>query len=228
MTFSDPFRSPFVPPISSPGGVATPWYLLGNVTLAQCVAAYAFKNAASYATAKINLAHPSVNDCADGTAYPTWASATGCTFDGSTQYLTTGIIPTSVNFSIFIQYTNLTGTANYTLIGSYATATKAHLIAPNFAGNVMNFYNGGVASNAPILAGGNYGLAGHTAYRNGISETNVSSGTGLSGLSLTIGGLNYSTENNIVQFSNFRCVAVAVFNIIHPVPLTLSAAMAAL
>jgi hypothetical protein len=67
------------------------WDLNGTIT--GCVAAYQPKGAADYADSKINLANPGTYNVTDGTAYPTWNTATGWTFNGSTQYLDSGITP---------------------------------------------------------------------------------------------------------------------------------------
>ena len=70
-------------PIFDPGlAVAPPWWQVAGKT---CVAAYQPKGAASLAASYVNLANPGTYDAAPGAA-PTWASATGWTFNG-TQYL---------------------------------------------------------------------------------------------------------------------------------------------
>lgn len=68
---------------------AADWWVVPGKT---CVAAYQPIGAASLAASYVNLANPGTYDAAPGVA-PTWASATGWTFNGSTQYLTTGITP---------------------------------------------------------------------------------------------------------------------------------------
>ena len=67
------------------GGTADWWAVPGKA----CVAAYQSIGAASLAASYTNLANPGTYDAAPGGA-PTWASATGWTFNG-TQYLETGI-----------------------------------------------------------------------------------------------------------------------------------------
>ena len=63
------------------------WWEVAGKT---CVAAYQPKGAASYAASKVNLANPGTYDATDGVAYPTWAAATGWTFNGTNQFLATG------------------------------------------------------------------------------------------------------------------------------------------
>jgi hypothetical protein len=118
----DLFFSRYVPlPLSGPGSYAFKpptivtavdvenWWVVAGKT---CMAAYQFKGAASYAAAKVNLANPGTYDCVDGAAYPTWATETGCTFNGSTQYLITGVAP---------DYNG--GRYNRTIIGRFASAS---------------------------------------------------------------------------------------------------------
>ena len=93
MTFASPFsrviQRPFggVPSSAVVGG----WWDL-NGTLSGCVGAWQAKGAASYAASLVNLANPGTFDAFAGTA-PTWDAATGWTFNGSSQYLRTGLVP---------------------------------------------------------------------------------------------------------------------------------------
>lgn len=69
------------------------WWLSGGIAAANCIAAYQPKGAADYAASKVNLANPGTYNAVDGSAYPTWTNTSGWTFNGSTQYLNTGVIP---------------------------------------------------------------------------------------------------------------------------------------
>lgn len=73
---------------------AVSWWLSGGISAANCIAAYQAKGAADYAASKVNLASPGTYNAVDGAQYPTWASATGWTFNGSSQYLNSGVVPT--------------------------------------------------------------------------------------------------------------------------------------
>lgn len=70
---------------------AADWWAVTGKT---CVAAYQPKGAADLAASYVNLATPGTYNAAPGTA-PTHASATGWTFNGSTQYLLTNIVATN-------------------------------------------------------------------------------------------------------------------------------------
>lgn len=151
---------------------AAPWYRAGGAP--EPIAAYAFKNAASYTAAKINLAHPGIYDATDGSAYPTWNIATGCTFNGIDQYLTTGIIPQG-NWSWLIRFANgPTRDLRQAVCGAYD-----YSVGDGYLLGFMPTYDGGAymwgyhqvyLSGSPALTAGVCGVAGKTAYRNGIND----------------------------------------------------------
>lgn len=88
--------------LATAGGAAK-WYLAGGVTP---IAAYQPKGSSSLAASYINLISPGTFDAAPGVA-PTWDAVNGWTFNGSTQYLTTGIIPTTNQaYSMMVRFQN--------------------------------------------------------------------------------------------------------------------------
>lgn len=158
-----------------------PWWLSGGVTAANCLAAYTAKGAASLAASYDNNAAPG-NGLADGTydagpgVAPTFDAATGWTFNGSSQYLTTGITP-AVTWSALCQFSDATGTGFHSIFGYFDNGAAAFLIQPaRAAGNVI-YYNGRSSSNyviqAPALTAGNLGIAGKQGYRNGVADGGV-------------------------------------------------------
>lgn len=97
------FRAPFG---TGAATTATTWYLAGGIDAANCVAAYQPKGAASHALSYVNLANPGTYDAAPGTA-PTWDQATGWIFNGTSQYLTTGIVPaTDQTWSAVVKFSD--------------------------------------------------------------------------------------------------------------------------
>jgi hypothetical protein len=205
------------PPRSVFGGAVavTPWYLAGGIAAANCIAAYQPKGAASLAASYINLITPGTYDVAPGVA-PTFSAATGWTFNGSTQYLDTGVSPAVAGtWSIFVQYTGLNDDA--CIIGSYITDGACGIWGYKSA-DYMRCYNGkdyddgGDAVNSPKLVAGNYGLAGKTPYRNGVAEGNlVPAGGAISLLSPYIGAMNSSGV--ATQFMPIVIQAIAIYNI---------------
>jgi hypothetical protein len=72
--------------------VSADWWLSGGISAANCIAAYQPKGAVSYAASKVNLANPGTYNATEGTA-PAFDTAVGWTFNGTTMFLETGIVP---------------------------------------------------------------------------------------------------------------------------------------
>lgn len=108
---------------------ASNWWAVAGKT---CVAAYQPIGAASLAASYTNLANPGTYDAAPGTA-PTFAAATGWTFDGSTQYLTTGnIISGTGARTIAVRMTPSNNIANKGIVSLSANATTGSTEAWDF------------------------------------------------------------------------------------------------
>lgn len=220
--FVPPFGSPFQAPMATPGGaVAPPWYLSGGIALANCVAAYQPKGAASLAASYTNLANPGTYDAAPGVA-PTFDAATGWTFNGSTQYLSTGIYVAS-GWSWILRWSGTPGGGN-DIFGSYDGGDRGFSFAPAPAGAYWNL--GGYAQ-------GNAGASGVAAATNATGYYNGSSATGAIGawsggasaLDIRIGGRNQGAPS----FRAGSIQALAIYNIdITAYIAALTAAMAAL
>ena len=80
------------------------WWLAGGIDPSQVKAVYQPVGAASQSESYKNLAKPGTYDASLGVA-PSWSRSTGWTFNGTTQYLKTGIL-TSVNHTLIIKFSN--------------------------------------------------------------------------------------------------------------------------
>jgi hypothetical protein len=143
-----------------------PWYRAGGAPAP--VAAYQPKGAATGAASYTNLANPGTYDAAPGTA-PTFDTATGWTFDGTSQYLTTGIVH-GAGWSALVRFSGRTNTG--TLFGNFAAPANRIGITPyDYSG--VTYRNGPdpLYDKAPSLDSGVLAVAGPTAYRNGSAET---------------------------------------------------------
>lgn len=78
---------------------------------ATCVAAYDAIGAASLADSYVNEVTPGTYNAAPGVA-PAWAYGTGWTFNGTTQYLTTGYVP-GAGSSLIARVSGLPNTNNH-------------------------------------------------------------------------------------------------------------------
>lgn len=167
--FVAPFAAPFPSPVASSGAAAVPWYLAGGVAAANCKAAYQAIGAASLSASYTNLANPGTNDAAPGLA-PTWASATGWTFNGTSQYLTTGVTPVNdQTWSLMVRYT-MPGTSTGFLLGAFS-GSAYYALQPNYPDNNLYYENGSYLGVSPRLASGVVGFAGNKGYRNGSADS---------------------------------------------------------
>ena len=152
------------------------WYLPSGVNIANCIAAYAPKGAASYATSKVNLAHPGTYDASDGVAYPTWSAANGWNFVApSSQYLTTGIIPENdQTWSAIIKFSSGGSVNDSRLFGYLNTGYGAGMfISPLKSYVYCGYCNGGYLGDATTdtVTSGILCVAGNKAYKNGVDQS---------------------------------------------------------
>lgn len=154
-------------PTISPGSEL--WYLAGGIAPANCIAAYQAKGAASYAASKINLANPGTYDAADGGAYPTWNAIDGWIFNGSDDYLTTGITPLNdQTWSAIVRFSNAANTAYTYLFGYYYDNSRGFAIT---GGSSVIYRNGQYLDTSIQCLSGVLAIAENKGYRNGIADT---------------------------------------------------------
>lgn len=194
----------------------------GNGTISGCVAAYQPIGAASLAASYVNLANPGTYDAAPGTA-PSFAAATGWTFNGSTQELTTGITPTNdQSWSMIVRTEDEESNGNPWICGGNSSAYFA--LAGRFTGTQVIYGNGAFLAPSPILVTGVLAIAGNKGYRNGTAE----SGTiGTQAGSFQAVRIGYAGANN--RFKG-KVLAFAIYSatLTSGQIATVSAAMAAL
>ncbi len=144
---------------------AIPWY---EDEVGTAVAAYQFIGAASLALSKVNLVKPGTYDLSAGND-PSFATATGLTFDGASDYLRTGITCDQSAYSWMIRLDSITN-------GGYAAgwnnaAGNRFTIIPNQGTGVQYRYGDETEIPAPTLTSGTVGLAGGWGWRNGVKDT---------------------------------------------------------
>ena len=170
--------------VVQPRGAAEEWWEAGGA--AGCVAAYQAKAAADYATSKVNLANPGTYDAYEGVA-PSWDAVNGWKdFSVLSAYLSTGIVPVS-GYTVLIRFIDAsTNDENLYLFGMlyYYITPRRQL------GVGTKFSNGGVyALSDSGTVSGILGMAGHTAYKNGVSVGTIPAGPSPSNV-LEIGRYN--------------------------------------
>ena len=162
------------------GAAAASWWLSGGISPANCVAAYQPKGAADLAASYANLAvGGAAYDLTLGVA-PTWDAVNGWIFDGTTQYLKTGITP-SDGWSALIRYNTLTYKNYATLFGGKTNLGKFFGVTLQLAANkyylyLNNYYK---LIYAVMPTSGVIGIAGQQGYLNGLADgTTITTTTG--------------------------------------------------
>lgn len=203
------------------------WYLNGGAPTP--VAVYQPLGAASLAASYVNLVNPGTFNAAPGVA-PTFASATGWTFNGTTQYLVTGVVPGDA-WSMLVQFNNVPATnVARTLIGVNNTSNlKRFNIQPTAGSSNVVYEHQGTLGVSPRLLAGNLGIAGQQGYRDGVAD-GVAIGTSIGSY---VQDLYIGSRNNIgVADRLCQCdiYAIAIYNsaLTAAQMLAVSAAMAAL
>lgn len=160
-----------------------PWWLAGGIPAGSCVMAYQPIGASDYAASKVNLAIPGMYNAKDGAAYPTWANLTGWTFNGSTQYLTTGyIVPNNQTHSMFVRYIWDVPTGNSDAISFARTVGGANTC--DFAiyigsPTTFSYYSGSYVNQTIAHNSGTAGVAGNLGYFDGSAyATPITAGAG--------------------------------------------------
>lgn len=181
------------------------WWTAGGATGA--IAAYQPKSAADYATSKVNLANPGTFDCTDGTSAPSWTSANGWSFNGS-SFVKTGVTVTS-SYTMLIQI-NTIGSGQATPCGVRAGGSSLFDIYCDYFGTLY-FGNGGQFTyGTPFTSPGNIGLAGGGGIINGTSIASGSAGYSSTGDDVYIGGRN--GNGSFDNGATFKCTAMGLWN----------------
>lgn len=201
----------------------TPWWLAGGVSASNAVAAYQPIGAADLSGSLINLANAGTYNAAPGVA-PTFDASTGWTFNGSTQYLTTGILPDyAQTWSAIVRFSDSqTSSANTVLFGVSGGVFSYFLIRPNLNNHVSYVYSAydinEPYAKSPGMTSGVLAMAGTKGYRNGVDD-NISMGPNASfgANRVSIGAMNSSS-----LFYNGKMQALAFYIIIITAPQVLA------
>lgn len=193
--------------------LSSAWWLSGGILQSNCVAAYTPKGAGSLSDSYINSSNPGYYDATVGVA-PTWDTTNGWKFNGSTQYLKTGITPAN-GYSGIIKFNNVTSAiGSKMLFGAYPAAlTKEFFIIPRKSGDIVWYNAGGNLQVGAGLTSGVLGIAGTIAYRNGSPETGTVPGIdGTSTQTIYVGAGNDAGNPN--YYLAVYIQAFAIYNTI--------------
>jgi hypothetical protein len=183
------------------------WYRSGGAP--QPLAVYQPKGAASLATSYVNLANPGTYDLAPGVA-PTFDTTTGWTFNGTTQYLVSGIVP-ATGWSALVRFSNAGG-AQAPLIGARDANDDGLFMQARGTTNRIYSYGGNRLTIAGEQASGVMAIAGTVAYLNGVAETGTLPGTPTTTQGLYVGALN--SAGAPLLFLGGKIQAIAIYSVI--------------
>lgn len=208
--FVAPFAAPFPSPVASSGAAAVPWYLAGGVAAANCKAAYQPIGAASLAASYTNLANPGTYDAAPGTA-PTFATGTGWTFNGTSQYLNTGITPVSGG-SMIVRFSGGSSTGDRCLIGCDVWSNPVVWLLHRWASvnpNIVSYGNGAYVTPTGALNSGVLCVAGNQGYRDGSANgTTIGAWSGSMTQTLVIAARQEAGVKSYFYAGDIQAVAV--------------------
>ena len=194
----------------SAGAAAVPaawWYVAGKTA----IGAYLFKGAASLTVARVNLVTPGTYDLTDGVA-PTFATATGATFNGLTQYLKTGIVPGS-GWSAVIRFSDrLLGGDAFSI---YKSGNQRFAIEPYTGANQVRYQNGSFLSVTPLATSGVLAIAGQQGYRNGVADGGAIGGWGAAlaaGDDIYLGARHRADISGVDAYCSITVQAFAVYS----------------
>ena len=181
------------------------WFNLPGV-----VAAYQPVRAPNAKLARINVANeqrtPGRYAAAPGVA-PSFNPVTGWTFNGSTQYLNTGVTPTAKS-GCLIAYSN--GGSGF-LAGSYNGSDTRFGVS---ATAVFSYSFGSGTRNASTVASGVRGISAETGYVNGISEyTPIGTWSG-AGATVYIGARHRADIASLDSYFSGNILAVALLDLV--------------
>lgn len=176
--------------------------MAGGITPGDCLVAYKPIGAASLADSYVNLANPGTNNAAEGTA-PTWDVSDGWIFNGSSQWLSSGIvIPNNQTYSMFIRYKYISTTYSRAVslarVAGGANTCDFGIYRPT--ANQTNYYSGSfktentsIDKDISVIQG----IAGAYCYFNGVASAVITAGSGVNTVAQPIGAMDSSGTRSI-------------------------------
>ena len=215
--------------LTAASGGAVDWYLAGGAPMP--VVAYQPIGAASLADSYLRIAGTGGNANLDpavvgvGVA-PAWASGTGWGFNGTTQFLATGVVLLS-NRTMLVSFSDR---LNNGVVAGCASGLNRFTVAPS--GITYAASGNQVATVSPPLNAGTVAVSDIAGYRNGSAETSFTSGAAPS-QNVTIGCRGNTGSGGVLSpdsffAGNIQAIAIYDTTLTAPQVAAVSAAMAAL
>lgn len=202
-----------------PSVVDKPWWLAGGIPTSACVIAYQSVGASSLAASYNNLTGISAYNLTLGNA-PTWTSATGWSFNGTSNYLKTNYVPAvGANLSIFVRAYRAAaadGAGNVdTLLGQHAASSPYNGVFIRYGNSdtaISLYANDGLSATSTVTRTGTHvlGIAGRQGWYDGAEDgaafADVSQAFG--NYDIVLGALQYSS---IIQYEECMIHAVSFY-----------------
>jgi hypothetical protein len=191
------------------------WWLAGGINPANCIAAYQPEGAVDYTASKVNLANPGTYNATEGTA-PDWDAVNGWKFDGSANYLTTGLTPSSQSWSYIIKFSDCSETTHglaYSRIFGAETGSnpRVFMIPYPEAVNDRYYCNGGARDTGDAVTEGVMAIAGTNGYYNGVSDSiSLAAWSGALSQSIYIGCTN--DDGSATRWAAVYIQAFSIYN----------------
>ena len=205
--------------LSSRVAAAGDWWFVAGITT---IVAYQPIGAANYAASKINLADPGTNDAWEGNA-PVWGAIGGWDFNGTNDYLKTGILDT-INLSLAIRFSD-------DVSSSASLGTSWFSVNPDNIGwgNKRTYAHSGTSlAVLPVVTNGVMIITPTFGFYNGMSDGAIPSLSQL-GRMVLVGASGGSAAGAPESYRDTSIQAFAIWNgDIASDAATVSAAMAAL
>lgn len=197
--------------VFAPGGAssaASTWWD-NNGAISGCVAAYAPKGATSLAASYTNLTGNATYNAAPGVA-PTWDATGGWTFNGSTQHLTTGVVPVS-GATMIVRFSNAATGTFAAIAGSRTSTGDRRFYVAQQSGPAVLYGHGGIYTQSATVTSGVSCVAGQNAYYNGSSLGTIATTPSAAFLAIVIGANNL--DGVVTNFFSGKIQALAIYSV---------------
>lgn len=211
--FMPAFSSAFQPSFATPGGIVPHWSTLGGTIADSHIAAWTPKGAASLAASYVQYGTFGTG-LTVGVA-PTFDTAQGWIFDGSSQYLNTNIIPNNTQTqTVAIRY------SGFVVDGNYRAPFGARTVYPSrtlevvvgTTGDNQTYWGDGTSLGIPgRITSGIIIIAGGTRYLNGVNRGTTPGWAGASIENIYIGA--ESNGGGPIQYAGMVTVEFVYYDL---------------
>lgn len=150
------------------------------------------KGAPSYAASLLDLSGNG-NNASEGSA-PAWDAVNGWQFNGTTNYLNSGILPDGTT-TVIVRYSDLSSEGY--VFGAWNAGSNTELELYAFNGVQINPYWGDGFLTKTAFDAGVYAIASNECYRNGVSDGSIVSTWSGTPIALYIGASNWAGSDAI-------------------------------